>query len=190
MLTMAVSRNTTPVAGPFDADNEFQFKCHVRKGDVRENSRGGKLVEFMAKMSEGLEVAKAKVLSFARRTLPSAQLVSEDLCFKKSKGASQGQRLVLTEQNFPEKTKSRWELISQSDVVAWASDGKTALEGFVFEIFMRAHRRSVESVPTGLWRATAGRTEASVRQIRQHEDQSNAPMGPITRQHAATRQAR
>ena len=51
---MAVSTKTAPAAGPFDADNEFQFRCYVRKGDVRENPRGGKLVEFMAKMSEGL----------------------------------------------------------------------------------------------------------------------------------------
>ena len=99
---MAVSRNTAPAAGPFDTDNEFQFKCYVRKGDVRENPWGGKLVEFMAKISEGLDAAKANILSFARRALLSAQLMPKDLCFKKYKGASQSQRLVLTEQNFPE----------------------------------------------------------------------------------------
>lgn len=80
-------RNATPATGPFNADNEFQFKCSVRKGDVRQIPRGGTIVEFTAKILEGLAVAKAKVLLFVRRTLPSAQLISEDLYFKKSKGA-------------------------------------------------------------------------------------------------------
>ena len=69
---MAIRRNATPAAGPFDPDDEFKFRCFVRKGDVRENPRGGKMVEFMAKISEGLGVAKAKVLSFVQHTLPSA----------------------------------------------------------------------------------------------------------------------
>ena len=116
--------------------------------------------------------------------------MSDDLHFKKSKGASQSQCLVLTEDNFLNKTKSRWNLISQRDVAAWASDGMTALEGFVFEIFVYVQRRTGENVPSGLRRATAGRIEASARQIRQHEDRTNVRIGPITRQHVAMHQAR
>ena len=79
---MAVQRNDTPAAGPFDVDNEFQFKCFVRKGDMRENLRGGNMVEFKANISDGLGVAKAKVLTFVQQTLPSTQLISKDLYFK------------------------------------------------------------------------------------------------------------
>ena len=86
---MAVRRSATPAAGHFDVDDEYQFRCSVRKGDVRENPRGGTNVEFKSKISEGLKAAKTKVLSFVRRTLPTSQLISEDLYFKKSKGAPQ-----------------------------------------------------------------------------------------------------
>ena len=76
---------TTPAAGQFDVDAEYQFKCSVRKGDIRENPRGGTSVEFKANISEGLGVAKAKVLAFVQRTMNSAQLISEDLYFKNRK---------------------------------------------------------------------------------------------------------
>ena len=60
----------------------------------------GKIVDFKAKILEGLAVVKAKVLLFVQRTLPSAQLISEDLYFKKLKGAPQSQYIVLTDDNF------------------------------------------------------------------------------------------
>ena len=44
-----------------------------------------KNIEFNAKMSEGFEVAKAKVLLFVPRMLPAVQLISEDLYFKSRK---------------------------------------------------------------------------------------------------------
>ena len=47
--------------------------------------RGGETIEFKMKISEGLGVATAKVLSF-ERTINLAQLISEELYFKKSKG--------------------------------------------------------------------------------------------------------
>ena len=59
---------------------------------------------------------------------------------------------------------------------------KTPLDDF-FETFMHIYLREVENVPTGLSQATAGRIEASVRQIREHEEHSINRMGPITRQH-------
>jgi len=150
---MTVRRNkTTPAAGAFDVEDEFQFKCIVRKGDVGENPRGGKNVEFKAKVSEGLVVAKAKVLSLVQRTLPSVQLISEDLYFKKSKGAPQSQYVVLTNDNFQQMAKARWDLISQRDVSSWADDGKNVLEAFFFEVFIYMHRRTVASIPTGLRR--------------------------------------
>ena len=82
---MAIRRNNLPAAGQLDAEKEFNFKCYARKGDMRENPRGGQLVEFKAKTSEGLEVHKAKALSFVRRSMPSAQLMSDDSCFKSLK---------------------------------------------------------------------------------------------------------
>ena len=179
-----------PAAGPFDPEDEFKFKCFVRKGNIRQNPRGGEMVEFTAKISEGLGVAKAKVLSFVQRSLPSAQLISTDLYFKKSKGAPQSQYIVLTEENFLQLTRVRWNLISQRDVTAWENEGKTVLDGFMFEVFMYIHRRQVESAPVGLQQATAGRIEASARQIREYEERNNVRMGPITRQHVTIHQAR
>ena len=90
-LSMPARTNATPAAGPFDPESDFQFRCSVRKGNIRKNPRGGKLFKFKIKISEGLGVAKAKVLSFLQQTLPSAQMISEDLYFKKSKGAPQSQ---------------------------------------------------------------------------------------------------
>ena len=60
----------------------------------------------------------------------------------------------------------------------------------MFEVFIYIHRRVAENVSTGLRRATAGRIEASARQIREYEERSNVRMGPITRQHVAIHQAR
>ena len=147
---------TTPAAGQFDTDADCQFKCSVRKGDVRTNPRGGTSVEFKAKISEGLGVAKAKVLSFVQDTMTSAQLISEDLYFKKSKGAAQSQYLKLTEDNFEDMTRARWNLISTRDVSSWGNGGKSVLEGFSFEVFVYSKKSSGEH-PTDLRRATTTR---------------------------------
>ena len=180
----------TPAALPLDIEQDCQFRCSVRKGDIRDNPRGGKIVDFKSKISEGLQVAKAKVLSFVRRTMPAAQLISHDFYFKQSKGASQSQYVVLTEDNFEEFTLSRWNKISSLDVAKWTGEGMTPLEGFFFELFVYIHRRAVASVPTGLRRATASRVAASARQIREFEQENDVTIGPITRQHVAVRQAR
>ena len=180
----------SPAAGQFDVDADCQFRCSVRKGDIRENPRGGKSVEFKMKISEGLGVATAKVLSFVQRTMNSAQLISDDLYFKKSKGAAQSQYLKLTEDTFEEMTRSRWNLISSRDVSSWTRGGKSVLESFFFEVFVYIQRRATENVPTGLRRATAARIEASTRQIRNYEESTGERLGPITRNHAAISQAR
>ena len=91
----------------------------------------------------------------------SAQLISEDLYFKKSKGASQSQYLKLTGENFEDMTRARWNLISTRDVTSWRDGGKSVLEGFSFEVFIYIQRRAAENIPTGLRRATASRVEAS-----------------------------
>ena len=181
---------SAPAAGQFDVDADCNFKCNVRKGDIRENPRGGKGFEFKARVSEGLGVAKAKVLSFVQRTMNTAQLISEDLYFKKSKGASQSQYLKLEEDNFEEFTRARWNVISTRDVATWDAEGKSTLEAFFFEVFIYIHRRAVENIPTGLRRATATRIQASSRQIRNYEENTGVRIGPITRQHVAIRQAR
>ena len=180
---------TSPAAGQFEVDADCQFKCSVRKGDIRENPRGGKSVEFKAKISEGLGVAKAKVLAFVQRTMNSAQLISEDLYFKKSKGAAQSQYLKLTEDNFEDMTRARWNLISTRDVNSWSNRGKSVLEVFFFEVFIYIQRRAAENIPTGLRRATATRIAASSRQIRNYEESTGERIGPITRQHVSIRQA-
>ena len=181
---------TSPAAGQFDVDAYCQFKCSVHKGEVRKNPRGGTPHEFKARISEGLGVAKAKVLAFVQRTMNLAQLISEDLYFKKSKGAAQSQYLKLTEDNFGDMTRARWNLISTRDVSSWENRGKSILEGFSFEVFVYIQRRAAENIPTGLRRATATRIEASSRQIRNYEESTGERIGPITRQHVAIRQAR
>jgi len=120
---------TSPAAGQFDVDADCQFKCSVCKGDIRENPRGGTSFEFKAKILEGLGVAKVNVLSFVQRTMNLAQLISEDLYFKKSKGAAQSQYLKLTEDNFEDMTRARWNLISTRDVSSWDNGGKSVSEG-------------------------------------------------------------
>ena len=180
----------SPAAGQFDVDADCQFRCSVRKGDILQNPRGGKSVEFKMKISEGLGVATAKVLSFVQRTMNSAQLISDDLYFKKSKGAAQSQYIKLTEDNFVAMTRSRWNLISTRDVSSWTRGGTSVLESFFFEVFVYIHCRAEANVPVGLRRATAARIEASARQIRNYEETTGERMGPITRHHAAIRQAR
>ena len=68
---------TSPAAGQFDVDADCHFKCSVRKGDIRENTREGAPHEFKERILEELGVAKAKVFSFVQRTMNSAQLISE-----------------------------------------------------------------------------------------------------------------
>lgn len=179
-----------PAAGVFNLESEFQFRCTVRKGDIRDNPRGGTVTEFKAKISEGLSVTKAKALSFVRREMSSAQLISDDLYFKKSKGAAQSQFIKLTDENFEEKTRVRWALISSRDVNAWAEADKSVLEGFFFEIFLYIQRRRVDNVPRGLRRATQTRIEAASQQIRGFEEANNTELGPITRHHLSIHQAR
>jgi len=178
-----------PAAGIFDIDADCLFKCNVRKGNILENPRGGTSFDFDTKISEGLDVAKAKVLSYVRM-MNSAQLISEDLYFKKSKGAPQSQYLKLTGVNFEDMTRTRWNLISARDVASWRDEGKSVLEGFSFEVFIYIQRRAAENIPTGLRRATASRIEASSRQVCNYEETTGVHIGPITRQHVAISQAR
>ena len=189
-MSVLREHNTTPPAGLFSVDDEFHFRCNIRKGDRRENPRGGKIVEFKASVADGLGVAKAKVISFMQRTLPSSRLISEDLYLKKSKFAPQSQFILLTDDNFREMMKARWDLISERDVRSWENDGKCALDAFYFEIYAYVHRRTFDSGPTNLRRATAGRIEESARQIREYEERNNVRMGPITRQHVEIHHAR
>ena len=120
----------------------------------------------------------------------SAQLISEDLYFKKSKGAPQSQYLKLTGGDFEDMARTRWNLISARDVTSWRDEGKSVLEGFSFEVFVYIQRRAAENIPTGLRRATASRIEASSRQVRNYEESTGVRIGPITRQHVAISQAR
>ena len=100
---------------PFNAEEEFEFRCSAHKGEVRENLRVGKNVEFKVKASKVLRATKAKVLSFAQRSLLSAQIISKDSHFKRSKGEPQSQHVVLIKEIFPRLTKVRRDFISQSE---------------------------------------------------------------------------
>mmetsp|Transcript_3889 Transcript_3889/g.4566 ORF Transcript_3889/g.4566 Transcript_3889/m.4566 type:complete len:178 (+) Transcript_3889:93-626(+) len=142
------TNNSPPDAGHFDKDAEYRFKCYVRKGDVRTNPRGGTPFDFTVKISEGLEVAKAKVLTFVRRSISGAQLISEYLYFKRSKGCPQSQYVTLSDENFESMTERRWKLITQRDVTSWANEEqpKTPLEKFEFETFMYIHKRTSENI--------------------------------------------
>ena len=67
--------------------------------------------------------------------MSSAQLISDDLYFKKSKGAAQSQYIILTDDNFEDMTRFRWSLISSRDVNLWAQSNKSVLEVFFFSFF-------------------------------------------------------
>ena len=62
--------SVVPPAGILDIEVDCQFQCFIWTGDIRDNSRGGTLFDFKAKISEGLEVAKPKILSYLQRMLP------------------------------------------------------------------------------------------------------------------------
>ena len=66
-------------AGPLDVNMECQFKCTICKGDIRDNPRGGTSTDFKVKISEGVEVVKARALSFVHHMLLNAQLISDDV---------------------------------------------------------------------------------------------------------------
>ena len=112
--------------------------------------------------------------------MPSSQLISEDLYFKKSKGAPQIQYIVLTEEKFEAMTRARWNLISLRDCDYWANEGKTVFKGLSFELYIYIYCRASESDPVGLRRATVNRVEATVRQIQAYKEQRNTRLGPIT----------
>ena len=147
------------------------------------------MFDFDTKISEGLDVTKAKVLSYVRM-MDSAELISEDLYFKKSKGAPQSQYLKLTVGNFEDMTRTRWNLISARDVASWRDEGKSVLEGFSFEVFVYIQRRGADNIPAGIRRATASRIEDASRLVRNYEETTGVHIGPITRQHVAISQAR
>ena len=128
----------------FDPSVKFNLKCTVRKGDIRNNPRGGTVGEFRVKNSEGIEVLRDKALSFLRRTLPNSQLISEDVYFKNSKGAPQSQYIILTNDNFEDLTRQRWNLISKRDIDTRADDG---IGGFHFEAFLYVNKRSRQNPP-------------------------------------------
>ena len=84
----------------------------------------------MVKISEGLDAVKAKAISFVRREMENAQLITEDVYFKKSKGASQSQYCMLTNENFQDLTRWRWDLISKRDMDSWTAEGLSVLDFF------------------------------------------------------------
>ena len=177
-------------AGLFDPNMEFNLKCTVRKGDIRNNPRGRAVGKFRVKISEGLEVLRAKALSFLHRTLPTSQLISEDVYFKKSKGAPQSQYIILTNNNFEDLMRQRWNLISKRDIDNWSDKGKSVLDGFYFEAFLYVHKRSHQNPPAGLRRATALRIQEAAQQIQEYQNNHEIEFGDITRHHLTVHHAR
>ena len=87
-------------AGELNLTADCKFKLTVRKGNINENPGGGSTGEFVLQIGEGLGVLQAKALNCVRSLLPEADLISEEIYFKKSKGASQSSFVVLTTENF------------------------------------------------------------------------------------------
>ena len=154
-----------PRAGNFDTQTEYKAKVTIRKGAIGENPRGGVVQNYTIKVSEGFAVLKAKALSFRTATeFSGARLISEDIYLKKAKGAAQSQFVPLTEENFEANLRARWGLISAGDVARWQAQGKTAVEEFVFELFVYIHRRG-SATGTGIRRATAARVQEAAQAI-------------------------
>jgi len=181
-----------PPAGAFSSAANYRFKLTVRKGNILENPRGGSVHELTFQISEGFSVLKAKALSVVRSapTLANANLISEEIFFKKTKGASQSQFVALNEGNLEDMARGRWNLISRRDCQGWQEQEKTPLQGFTFEIFLYIHRRQREAVPTGLRRATANRVQAAATAIQNFMNETGTNMGAITQHHLAIHQAR
>ena len=58
------SMKRIPNTGVFNVNVGCKFKCTVQKGSIRDNPRGGTAGEFLIKISEGLDIVKAKATSF------------------------------------------------------------------------------------------------------------------------------
>jgi len=86
-------------AGELSLSTDCKFKLTIRKGHIHENPRGGSVGEFVVQIGEGLGVVQAKALNCVRSLLPEASLISENIYFKKSKGASQSSFEILTTEN-------------------------------------------------------------------------------------------
>ncbi len=86
--------------GKLNLNTDCKFKLTIRKGHIHENPRGGSIGEFAVQIGEGLGVVHAKALNCVRSLLPEASLISENIYFKKSKGASQSTFEILTTENF------------------------------------------------------------------------------------------
>ena len=59
------------------------------KGDMRNNPRGGTIINFKSTIGDGFGLTKEMVLNGFRDSMSTFRLLAEDTCFKKSKGASQ-----------------------------------------------------------------------------------------------------
>ena len=80
-LTISTIINSTATDGTFDMQMETRFKLSVRKGDVRNNPRGGTITK-LTKIGDVFGVTKARALSGFRKSMPTFQLLTEDVCFK------------------------------------------------------------------------------------------------------------
>ena len=81
-LYIATIVTSTATDGTFDMQMETRFKLSVRKGDVRNNPRGGGTITKLTKIGDVFGVAKARALSGFRKSMPTFQLLTEDVCFK------------------------------------------------------------------------------------------------------------
>ena len=178
-------------AGIFDVNQEYLLKVTVRKGDIRNRPRAGVVVNSTIRVCDGIEVLKAKAFNLMRRSpdLTNMTLISEEIFFKKAKCSAQSQFVPLTDENYEDLTRARWNLISQKDVDDWLREGKTPIQSFFFEIFLYVHKER-DNAPTGLRRATTSRVQESAARIQEFAESNNINLGDITRQHLTTHFAR
>ena len=85
------------VAGTLGIQIETLFKSSVGKEDTSSNLRVGAITNFKSKIGDGFGITNARALSGVRDPMPAFQLLTEDVHFKKSKGAAQIQDIALNE---------------------------------------------------------------------------------------------
>jgi len=156
-----------PAAGAFSPDVEYNVLLTVRKGDKRSNPRRGTTVNLKICPLEVFDILKAKVLNKACN-FPNGNLISEDIYIKKGKNTSQAQFVALSQENYLSSFESRWNNITQSDVVSF---GTALMEQFNFELFIYIHkgseRQQRQSAPSSsLRRATAARVAQAAISVR------------------------
>ena len=77
-----------------------KFKISIRKKDIRNIPRGGTNSMFKSKISDAFGIKKERVLTGVHQSMPSSQLLTDEMYVKPSKGATQSTHRLLSDDNF------------------------------------------------------------------------------------------